>query len=149
MYHQRDIDNLGCMKSELKKIKRQMTKLLKRQMELEQTIGEISSINEFYEELPIHIYNGEWHKNTCTIEISNVPDNGLRARLYHVATEPKSVDRWGIDIYNYATDDSSKRDRWLGFDFTKKEALKICKDWVIGKPILLSESLTVVSHSRV
>lgn len=134
MYHQSDIDNLGEMKSELIKIKRQMTKLLRRQMVLEQTIYEISSINEFYEDFPIHVYDGEWYDNTCTIEISNVPDNGLRARLYHVATEPKKVDRWGIDIYNYAVTDSTKRDKWLGFDFKKEKALKICKDWVIGKP---------------
>jgi hypothetical protein len=134
MYHQRDINDLGKMKSELKTIKRQMTKLLNRQVVLEQTIYEISSINEFYEGFPLHIYDGEWHSNTCNIDISNVPDNGLCARLYHVATEPKKVNRWGINISDYSTDDLNKRDRWLGFDFKKNEALKICKDWVIGKP---------------
>jgi hypothetical protein len=134
MYHQSDIDNLDKMKSELVKVKRQVIKLERKQMLLEWKIGEISFIDEFYEDFPIHIYDGEWHSNTCTIEISNVPENGLRARLYHVATESKKVNRWGINIYDYSTNDFDKRDRWLGFDFTKKQALKICKDWVIGKP---------------
>jgi hypothetical protein len=135
MYSEKDIQKLGELKkqrSTLKKkrisIRRILEKLDKQIESVERTIEDISSIWIFYNGIPLS-KRGDWSGNGC-LSIRNVPQNNHYAEIYHNANAKPKEDIWGCYLRSCGEDLDPLGKKWLGANFTLREAQELACEWV-------------------
>lgn len=131
-YTEKDVRDLPKLEREYKKLAEKAHHIERERIKLFIRLTHVKSITEFHENIPLFFTIPFLHDTTHMFEIRTVPENHLMAQIYHNANMPQEIDKWGLRVYDF-TLTSVFKDRFLGAHFQKDEAIKIAKDWVIGK----------------
>ena len=126
------VKGLPEFKRASKNIEREIDRLLKQKNNIDDMIKDLGKITEFCNGEPIQLLS-----NPSSVTIYNVPWKQKHAFIYHNATVPLSVDDWGLRFHDHGTNQFGLlQENFVGVGYTKEEALRIGKEWVVGGVLL-------------
>lgn len=122
---EQEMKKLPQYEKQAKEVFKQITKLQREYDTLNEKVGALSQITDFYLGVPLIIKQNSPYLTEVTIAS---PETERYARIYHNANHPKK-DLWGIHTYESLW--GGKGELWHGADFTGESALDLAKNWVV------------------
>jgi len=122
---EQEVKKLPIYQQKSKELFKEISRLHKQYDTINEKIGVLSQITEFYLGVPLIVKQSNQYLTEVTV---SSPHTERAAQVYHNASHPKE-DLWGI--HTYESQWGRKGEMWHGADFTEDVVMGLAKNWVV------------------